>query len=805
MKKFIILLYFIGIKTLLIIGQNQNSGNVSGTIIENSTKRPIEFANVNIHEKNNDSIIQGTVSDIKGKFEFGKIADGEYYLSYSFLGYAKKNTESFTIGQQNKNYDASELLIEPTANEIKEVEITGEKSTFTNSIDRKVFNVGKDLLSTTGSVSDLMQNIPSLQVDIEGNVSLRGSENVMVLINGKPSSLMGANRAAVLQQLPANMIERIEVITNPSAKYKPDGTSGIINIVMKKNKSLGLNGSITANAGIDNRYNASIITNYNPGKINFFANYSFRHDYRYRYSTDFRQRKDSFSNVLSKTDQILTDHSQPFSHIARVGFDYNINENNSLGISGNYNYRNFVRNELNSYKIYDGNDSITDQYERNRIDPEYEQDIELNATFQHIFSEEHELNIELNKSRSNEEEDNHYSTDYTIPVQPAGFYNTLIKQNEDETQFYLEYKKPISENTKLEAGYVFESRNSDLNFYGETFNSADNAWMQDIGISNHFKYNENIHALYSSVEHEIGKFGFLAGLRAEQAYVKSELITNNTAIHTEYFKVYPTLHMAYNLSEKNEIQLNYSHRINRPEGDELNPFPEYQDPYNLREGNPYLKPEDIHSVELGYQYKQSNTTFLTTIYDRYTYNGITEIKRYINDSVLLTTRENLTISNSAGLEVVMSSTIAKVISFNLSSNIFYNQIDASNLGYTEKKSNIVWTLNLNANVNFTKSTMFQINSNYSSEKLTPQGKQLPTFVVNMGLRQDLWKKKAAIIITVSDVFNTLRYRSELDTPFLYDKLMRKRSPRIIYAGFTYNFGKKNKKQKDEQIKFDNQL
>lgn len=804
MKKYLFIICLLSYNLFIVEGQNRTSGTISGTIIDNQTKKPIEFATIVIQNKGDNKVIDGTVTDSKGKFGFENIANGEYYLSYSFIGYTKKTSSAFIIDAQHKIISLGELFIELSIQELNSVEVVGEKSTFTSSIDRKTFNIGKDIMTTSGTASELMQHIPSLQVDIEGNVSLRGSGNVLILINGRPSSLMGANRAAVLQQMPANTIEKIEVITNPSAKYKPDGTSGIINIVLKKNKDLGFNGSVIANVGNALRSNASLTTNYNSGRFNIFGSYSIRQDERHRLTNDFRQRKDDLSNIISTTKQTISDLSRPLSHIVRTGIDYNLNEKNTFGIAGSYNYRSFVRHEINSNLISDGGGITTMDYDRSRRDPEYEKDLELTATYQHIFAEDHELNIDFTTSNSAEQEDNHYSTIYRVPAFSSTFDNTLIRQGDRESQLYIEYKNPISDNTKFETGYVLESVLSDLNFFVESFNTDTGLWMKDIEKSNRFKYIQNVHALYATLEQTMGNFGFLAGLRAEKAFVTSHLITTDTIIPNNYFRLYPTLHLSYTINENNELQLNYSHRVNRPEGDELNPFPEYADPLNLRAGNPHLKPEDIHSFEAGYSFKKNKTTFIATVYDRYTYNGKTEITRYINDSILLTTRENLSKSNSTGLELILSSEIGKSTVVNLSSNTFFNRIDATSLGYTNNKSNFVWNINMNANTKITSTTVIQLNSNYISTRLTPQGKMFPTFFVNMGVRQDLWKRKASLILTVSDVFNTLRNNSELDTPILYDKTIRQRSPRIIYTGFVFNFGKSNEKQKEEQLKFENQ-
>jgi len=528
MRRYILFFCLAAYNVLTLNAQNRNSGTISGVIIDNQTKKPVEFATIVIQKKNDDTVIDGTITDSKGKFIFVNIASGEYIISYSFIGYTKKSTPPLIIDSQHKIVNLGDLFLEPSVQELNNVEVLGEKSTFTSSIDRKTFNIGKDIMTTSGTASELMQHIPSLQVDIEGNVSLLGSGNVLILINGRPSSLMGANRAAVLQQMPANTIEKIEVITNPSAKYKPDGTSGIINIVLKKNKDLGFNGSVIANVGNAWRSNASLTTNYNSGRFNIFGSYSIRQDERHRLTNDLRQRKDSLSNVLSTTNQTISDLSRPLSHIVRTGIDYNLNEKNSFGVSGSYNFRSFVRHEINSNLISDSEGVTTMDYDRSRRDPEYEKDLELTATYQHVFAEDNELSIYYTRSHSKEQEDNYYSTFYRVPAIAGTLDNTLIQQGDNESQLYIEYKNTLSDKTKFETGYILETSLNDQNFYGESFDQSTTTWIKDIQKSNHFKYLQNVHALYVTLEHTFGKFGILAGLRAEQAFAKSHLITTDT-------------------------------------------------------------------------------------------------------------------------------------------------------------------------------------------------------------------------------------------------------------------------------------
>ena len=342
----------------------------------------------------------------------------------------------FILNAKQSKLDLGKLYISESTASLGEVSVTAQRSTFVNSIDRRTFNVGQDVMSKTGSVSELLQNVPSVQVDIDGNVSLRGSSNVMFLINGKPSALMGANKVAVLQQMPASSIEKIEIITNPSARFKPDGTSGIINIVLKKEKTLGLNGLVSMNAGNDNRYNGNFSINYNPGKINVFGGYSVRQDERLRYTDDYRKHFIPNSDTINYTHLISSDLSRPLSHILQAGADFKINSHNTIGITSSYNYRSFIRH-ANDANLWQSTDlSTTKDFDRSRRDPEFEKDLEFSANYVHSFAKEgHELTVDYTTSISTEQEDNHYTNTFRIPVTAPTYDNTLIKQGDNESQF----------------------------------------------------------------------------------------------------------------------------------------------------------------------------------------------------------------------------------------------------------------------------------------------------------------------------------------------------------------------------------
>ena len=781
----------------------QNGSAIQGTVIDKSSRLPVEFATIQLLKAADSSVVNTTLTDKKGKFLLQHIPNGNYLLQKSFIGYIDKYTPVAIDKEQKINLGYLELL--NTAKSLNEVVVTSQKSVLNTSIDRKVYNVSRDIMAQSGTASDILKNIPSVEVDIDGNVSLRGSGDVMILINGRPSPLMGKSKAEVLQQFPANSIERIEVITNPSARYRPDGTAGIINIVLKKNAKGGWNGTATANAGNRDRYNGGLILNYKPGKLNIFGNYNIRKDNRLRNNDIDRQYLDSAGKTASYYTEDNYSSAKPLSHLVTLGANYKINGANEIGISGNYSNRKQVKHDILQKFFYDKDYLLTQNYNRLRYDPET--DVEKNGTifWQHNFKKEgHDLRTEFNASSSDEVEDNHYSNIYYYPAAAPSFDNTLIKERNNQQQLTIDYTNALSKNAKMEAGYSGSFSQLDMNFYGEYYDTTLAKFVKDLEKSNQFLYSESIHAIYGTYQHSFKKFGYSAGLRAEQAFLTSNLVTKDSIINNSYFKIYPTLHLSYQL-KNGELQLNYSKRVHRAEGDDLNPFPEYRDPQNLQSGNPNLLPEIIHSIEMGYKWQNKNFSFVPSIYYRYKLNGFTIVTIPLNDSTLLTTQQNLATDKSTGLELIFSAKAGNFFMANLSSNFFYNQIDATDLGYGDNKSIVSMNTNFNSTFSITKTTRIQLSCNYRSARLTPQGKMFPSFVVNAGVRQDLLKNKMSVILTASDLFKTLEQKYELNSSYLKQVAIGKRDAQIIYLGISYRFGKIIKKANEEKMQFDNNL
>lgn len=797
LRRFTLLIFSVSIFPTSLLAQS--TGSVTGRVTELSSSNSMEFVNIVLMKPGNDNIIKREVTDAKGNYKITGITDGSYYIIASFIGYQNLKTEIINIDASHRKI-VKDLKLDGGTKNLDEVSVVSTKPLYSNSIDRKVYDVSQDILAKSGSASEVLSNVPLVQVDIDGNISLRNS-TAMILINGKVSPLMGANAAAALQQLPANSIEKIEVITNPSAKYKPDGTGGIINIVLKKNIKRGLNGTVTGNVGNGDRYNGSVNLNYNPGKVNLFGGYSVKQDYRLRTSTNNRIQTNPINGAVLYYEDNILQNSRPFSNTASLGADFSPTEKTTFGISGNFYLRNMHKHDLTTKLVHSTASTVQD-YDRRRENFEEEKNLDGTVYAEHSFKKsDHKIRFEFNVSHSPEVEDNHYTNSYRFPLIANQLDNTVIKQTQDNKHTAITYENPINDHSKLEAGYDGQYNKQDLDFFGEAYNAALNSFVTDLTKTNRFIYNDNVHALYGTYALEKKKFGAMLGLRGEYSDITSKLITTNTNIPNHYFKIYPTLHLTYKLAENKELQVNYSKRVRRPEADELNPFAEYADPSNVRVGNPYLLPEFIHSVELGYQWSNSHFSVLPGIYYRYTYNRFTSITTPLNDSVLVTRQQNLSSDRAIGADLVLTVHPSDKLNINLIPNVFYNQIDASNLGYSNKKSTVTWSANLNGSYTLPWGTAIQLNSNYRSARLTPQGKYLPSFLMNIGAREEILKKKGSVYLTVSDIFKSQRQVSELQSPALIQNVNQRSNSRIVYLGMNYTFGASSKKKKD--LQFDN--
>lgn len=791
---------FLLVITFSLMSQSHYPGMVTGRILDIHARTPVEYANILLLDTLTGEMVNGIVSDSNGFFRIDNVPYGVFFAEYSFIGYARNRSKPVVVSRKVPAVNLGDLLLDPAAVAMNEVTVTGEKTMMITKIDRKVFNVQKEIMAQTGTVTDMLQTIPSVTVDMDGTISLRGS-GVTILIDGRPSVMTGN---ANLEQMPASLIERIEVITNPSAKYKPDGTGGIINIILKKERKTGFNGILGANAGNNSRFNANLQLNYNPGKINIFGSYGYRQDYRLMTRDLYSQSIDTLTSQSTFLEQHGEGTAWTHSHLAQLGFDWDISKNDVAGISGTYNYRTSNRGDSTWNQYSEDDRVVTEEFNRILDGTETEQSFGLNAYVEHAFNreEEHLLKFDLEYQRDVEKENDMWTNSYFFPLYPQEKDHNTALNRDDELDVNLGYSRPLWENAALELGYEGTVQINDRDETVERYDSATIQWDVDTTQGSRFYGNQTVHAVYATVNWEWKKFRVLGGLRAEETLLDLEFRSLDTTARSDYFALYPTIHLGI-VSGENEWQLNYSRRVNRPDVDDMNPVPEYRDPRNIWVGNPDLKPEDIHSIEFGYSLRLKRLTLVPALFYRYKVNGFTRVTTSLNDTTLITTMENLSTDQSAGVDLSGTWQIEQVANFNFSASGFYNQINASDIGYSSNKAAFSWNAKVNASFNITKTTLFQINADYRSKSLTPQGFRHPSWGLNLGFRQDFRKRKISLIATVSDLFNSRVYKSTIDTPILVQESVRRRDARVFYAGFIFNFGTSERKANAPKFEFDN--
>lgn len=777
-------------------------GKISGKIVDKQTQQPLEFATIALmrvpHNKDAGAGLQletGTTTNDKGEFVMEQVKVGRFIMKIDFIGYKTFHSDTFLITPKNPEMIFAKLEVSPSSEQLAAVEVIGEKAVYEQQLDKKVFNVEKNITSTGGTVTDALQNIPSVSVDVDGNVSMRGSGNVTILIDGKPSGLTGANRAAALSQLPASTVEKIEIITNPSARYDADGMSGIINIVTKKNKLEGLNGSASVGVGTRNKYNAALNLNYRIKKFNVFGNYSYRYDQRF--SNGYSIRQNRINDSIWNTDQYSDGLRKPNFHIGKIGADYYITNTTTISSSLGYSNRGGTDEENLRYDILPSLNSPTRNiYNRNTqgTDAGHNWDYALN--FKKTFpTNKSELTADVVYSFADNSSFSQFRTDKNaIPAtKNDSLQNTNNNSGVKILTLQADYTLPIgkAKKGKFEVGYKSILRTIDNRFNLNAFNWEKNIYEQNTKLNNDFRYNENVHAGYVMFGNELLGFQWQAGLRAEQTYTTSELLTENKSYPNSYFNVFPSAVISKQFKNDNQITITYSRRLNRPQVGSLNPFIDYSDPLNLRQGNPFLLPEYINSFEFSYNKDWKSYSFNSTVYYRTIEGVISRFRTVDNNGVSMSSFTNLTSGTSYGLELVGRLQPFNWWDITVSGNVFRSVIDGSNVDADLNNDNFTWNSRFISNTRLHKTLSFQVIANYNAPNVLPQGMSRPFYGVDFAVKKDVMQGKGSFTLNISDVFDTRMWGANLSSTIFTNEFARKRESQVATLNFSYRFGSKD--------------
>lgn len=662
---------------------NETDGKIKGIVMDGELGGPLEFVTVQVKAKGSDKIVQGSVTGSDGNYTIGGLKKGEYVVTFSYIGY-EEVSKNISISSDNQILSLGELTLAEDANQLGEVEVVAKRPQMRFEIDRKVFDATQDIAAEGGSASDLLSNIPSVEVDNEGSVSLRGNSSVTIWINGKASGLTADNQADILDMMPAGDIKQVEVITNPSARYSPEGTAGIINIILKDDRKPGYYGSVKVGADTDGGYQASGNINYSSSKVDAYANLNYRN--REFKGGGITSRLNTTDNsFLDQTNDSKRQHNNWFG---RFGATWHITKSDDLAFNvtgmtgGGDNSENIHYNSIDSQKntIYTS-DRITNGDSDMKM-----YNLELN--YVHKFSENSNIDLMVSNNQWRRDGMNIFrqSTVYTDPSQIANpLYQTQENDIKDKTwEVQADYTNKISDMARIEAGYkgTFQRNASPVDTYTGT--TAEDI-RQDESLYNRFLYNQDVHALYMTYGGKWDKLSYQAGLRGEYWRVDTRSLDfdqefNGKASETfekDYFKLFPSAFISYALPKNNELQVNYTRRLRRPWGGQLNSFRNISDASNISFGNPELTPEYSHSFELNYiKSWESGHTLSLSGYYRSTDDVIQRI-RFLNteDNVMYTTSENVAKSQASGLEIVGKDKLFKILDLTTTVNLYYSKLD----------------------------------------------------------------------------------------------------------------------------------
>ena len=799
------------LSVLTVYAETEKGAQITGKVIDASTKQGMEFANISLRKTGSKEFIKGTVSDQLGTFRLDGVSNGNYVVAVSVVGYATFEKE-LTIGTGQKTINLRNILLKEDTQLLNEVQVVGQRSQMKFEIDRKVFNVDQSLATAGGSASDVLGNIPSVQVDPEGEVSLRGNSSVTVWINGKESGLSADNRAQILEQLPAESIERVEVITNPSAKYNPEGTAGIINIVLKKNRKAGYYGSLQA--GVDTRggYNAAGNVNFSSGKFESFVNVGTRVRKSEGEGYTNRQNLDDNGNPVSYLNQLRNDEDTRKPVIARMGTTYHATDKDHFSFSG---FGLLGRGDETDWLNYTSNipgsftNSLRTSAEKRKMNIG-----NFESGYKRDFSEKSNLDLSASYNLLNITPESSFLqvSNYAGGTSTSSYQFQENVMKPRKWEFQADYVTEFGEQNKIEAGYKgeFLTSKSKVSTYSGT--SEGNAAFNE-GLYNNFTYDQNVNALYATYSKRINRFGIQLGLRGEHTrtntnslgYNQSE--TDHPAYKDDYFSFYPSAFLSYQLPSNNELQLNYTRRVSRPWGGQLNPFVNLTDSTNISYGNPLLLPQYSNSLELNYIKNWENHTLSASLYYRNTDNVIQRIS-YRDGDIMKSTFENIAKTQSAGTELILKNNLFRMIDLTSTLNFYYNKLDGFSYlpaGATtpvvgEADEDFSWSARIIANVMLPWGVSLQATGDYNSRELVAQGYRKANHAIDLGLRKSFLDRKLSLTINTRDLLNSRKRETITSGSGFSQESVFARSGRTVGFTLTYNFGnmKGSSKRPDRQ-------
>jgi len=800
-KRVLFAFSFILIHCTLIAQKKLDTYVVSGKIIEKESQVPLEYATVAFFSPDKNKVIGGGITDYEGNFSIA-IPKGVYDIAFEYFSFVTLTKSNYTL-DQDTNFGV--LKMEDDLQALDAVDIIAERTTVEIKLDKKIYNVGKDLTVRGGSVSDVLDNVPSVSVDIEGNVALRGNGNVRILINGKPSGLVGLNSTDALRQLPADAIEKVEIITSPSARYDAEGTAGILNIILRRSKLLGLNGAVILNAGHPDQLGASGNINYRTGNVNIFntSGYSYRNSpgNSTTETTFFNSDYDDNGMLIGDAPNTYRNEYRTFERIRKgfnsnTGIEWYINPTTSLTSAFLVRKSDNTNETFNRAESFDATRTLISQ--SLRYDPELETDettqFSINFDKQFHGNSDHRLTLDFQVENNSEDEN---SIIYNNAV-AAERVQTL--EDQERVLLKTDFTLPIGKNSRFEAGYNgrFSKNTTD---YSLEFAEND-AFVLDTDVSNTLIYKEDVNAFYSQFGSKLkDKFSFLLGLRLESTRITIQQLSSNDYNNNNYIGLFPTVNLGYEFSESQSLTLGYNRRISRPRSRFLNPFPSRSSATNLFQGNPNINPSYSNGFDIGYLNKFGILTLNTSLYFNHATDVFTYVSEDTGEEVLIDGQSvpvirrgpiNLAEEDRYGFEFTLTYRPSKKWNMNVNFNLFQSVIRGNYKGLSYDSENLNWFIRLNNKYTLPGKVEWQTRISYDGPRIDAVNRRDGRFSSNMAFSKDVFKEKASISFNVNDIFNTQRRNLESTTPTFYSDSDYRWRVRSYNLSFTYRFNQKKK-------------
>ncbi|MFC2124199.1 TonB-dependent receptor domain-containing protein [Bacteroidota bacterium] len=754
-------------------GQNQSSvtGQVSGTLVD-SLQNPIQFASTAIYETDSYSPITGVITDEKGKFLMRNIPVGDYTLEISYVGFRKIRIKNIDLSAENRDIKLGDITLLPSSEMLEGVVVSAERPNVDYQIDRKVVSVSQDIVAKGGSVVEALESVPSVKTDINGDVTVRGSANFMVLVDGKPSVLTGSN---ALQQIPANTVENIEIITNPSARFDPDGDAGIINVIMKKRFADGISTVVNASTGTPNQYGFDVSTNYTTEKGTLTAAIDYRKKdinmdgdmYRETYYEDTTEYQSSFLSGIRARENLNF----------KLGYNLNLDLKNSLSVQGMIGQRKNNNSTLTNtaFSYFPESNSLYQQSDNNSINEGTQYN--LSSTFTRNFDMDgHKLDIgatfmgSVGESVTDLVE--YEAGDTWQMITPIFTQLNLDDSDYKQFRFNSDYVKPFGNNGKLELGYQARLENTDSHYEysiikGMGIESEEETTINDLTIT------RNIQSAYAVYSNTLGYFGYQIGLRPEYTGRNVEELTDAETFTIDRIDLFPSAHLNYKFFSGEQIHASYSRRVNRPQSRQINPFPMYLDSRNIKVGNPLLEPEYIDSYELNF-IKQFGMSFVSAeAFYRKTNNVITPVQSINEDGILESTYDNLDTDHSYGLEATVNLQLFEWWRFTASSSIYQYTIEGDVSGEYVDNSSLSWNARLMSMFTLPMDMKLQLNSIYNSDRASAQGSRSGFMMTNFAIRKDFMNDKLGLTFQAHDIFRQMNFSNVSESEFFYSSSERR--------------------------------